>query len=38
MQLDFGKNITFTFGEGKHLYGKDNMGPVIYILDLVLSK
>ncbi len=36
VQLDFGKNITFTFGEGKHLHGKDNMGPVIYTLDLML--
>jgi hypothetical protein len=36
VQLDFGKNITFTFGEGKHLCGKDNIGPVIYTLNLML--
>ena len=34
VQIDFGGNITFTFGEGKHLCGKDNFGPVIYTLDL----
>jgi hypothetical protein len=38
MQVDFGKNIKFTFNEGKRLYGKDNFGPIIYTLDLVLIK
>ena len=38
VQLDLGKHIKFTFNEGKHLCGKDNFGPILYTLDLLLIK
>ena len=36
VQIDFGRNITFTFDDGKHLCGKQNMGPLIYTRNLEL--
>jgi hypothetical protein len=37
LQADFGNHINFIFSEGKHLYDKDNFGPIVYTLDLNLK-